>query len=50
MQKEALELAAEELATAINESLPDPKDCDHQFSADFEKSIMQLVHNTEQNK
>lgn len=50
MKKEILEQAAEELAIAINESLPDPKACDHQFSADFDKSIMQIVHNTEQNK
>lgn len=39
----ALRKAAAELATVINESLPDPKECVHQFSPDFEKKIKRLT-------
>lgn len=35
--------AAAELATAINESLPDPKDCTHEFSAEFERKMKRIT-------
>lgn len=35
--------AAAELATAINESLPDPKDCTHEFSAEFERKMKRMT-------
>ena len=35
--------AAAELATAMNESLPDPKECVHQFFPKFEKKIKRLT-------
>lgn len=38
-----LQQAAEELAIAINESLPDPKECVYQFSPKFEKKLKRLT-------
>lgn len=38
-----LKQAAEELAIAINESLPDPKECVYQFSPKFEKKLKRLT-------
>ena len=38
-----LQQAAEELATAINESLPDPKECVFQFSPKFERKMKRLT-------
>ena len=38
-----LQQAVEELATAINESLPDPKECVFQFSPKFEKKLKRLT-------
>lgn len=38
-----LSQAAAELAAAMNESLPDPKECVHQFSPKFEKKIKRLT-------
>lgn len=35
--------AAAVLATAINESLPDPKDCTHEFSAEFERKMKRIT-------
>lgn len=35
--------AAAELADAINESLPDPSECSHQFSPRFEKKMKRLI-------
>jgi len=40
---EMLKQAAAELATAMNESLPDPEECVHQFSPEFEKKIKKLT-------
>jgi len=37
---------AAELATAMNESLPNPQECDHRFSPRFEKRIKQLTRKT----
>ena len=31
------------MATAINESLPDPKDCTHEFSAEFERKMKRIT-------
>ena len=41
-----LRQAAAELAIAMNESLPDPKECAHQFSPKFEKKIKRLTRRT----
>ena len=38
-----LQQAAEELATAINESLPDPKECVFQFSPKFERKMKRIT-------
>ena len=38
-----LQQAVEELATAINESLPDPKECVFQFSPKFERKMKRLT-------
>lgn len=35
--------AAAELATAINESLPEPTDCTHEFSAEFERKMKRIT-------
>lgn len=40
---EMLEKAAAELADAINESLPNPDECTHQFSPRFEKKMKRLI-------
>ncbi len=40
---EMLSQAARELAGAINESLPDPHECNHQFSAKFERKMKRLI-------
>ena len=42
LSEEILKQAAEELAVALNESLPEPEQCQHQFSEEFE-SKMQLL-------
>lgn len=36
---EVLRQAAAELATALNDSLPPPTECQHKFSADFEEKM-----------
>ena len=43
---EMLAQAAAELADAINESLPDPSECNHQFSPRFERKMKRLIHGT----
>ena len=43
---EMLAQAAAELADAINESLPDPSECTHQFSPRFEKKMKRLIRKT----
>ena len=40
---EMLAQAAAELADAINESLPDPSECNHQFSPRFEKKMKRVI-------
>ncbi len=40
---EMLAQAAAELADAINESLPSPSECTHQFSPRFEKNMKRLI-------
>lgn len=42
LSEELLKQAAEELALALIESLPEPEQCQHQFSEEFE-SKMQLL-------
>lgn len=42
LSEELLKQAAEEFALAMNESLPEPEQCQHQFSEAFE-SKMQLL-------
>ena len=42
LSEELLKQAAEELALALNESLPKPEQCQHQFSEEFERK-MQLL-------
>lgn len=43
---EMLAQAAAELADAINDSLPEPSGCSHQFSARFEKKMKRLIRQT----
>lgn len=43
---EMLAQAAAELADAINASLPAPEECQHQFSAKFEKKMKRLIYRT----
>lgn len=40
---EMMAQAASELADAINESLPAPSECTHQFSPRFEKKMKRLI-------
>ena len=39
LSKEILKQAAEELALALSESLPEPEQCQHQFSKEFESKM-----------
>ena len=43
MSEELLKQAAEELALAMNDSLPKPEQCQHQFSEEFERKIQLLL-------
>lgn len=43
---EMLAQAAAELADAINDSLPSPSECTHQFSPRFEKKMKRLIRKT----
>lgn len=43
---EMMAQAAAELADAINDSLPEPSGCSHQFSARFEKKMKRLIRQT----
>ena len=43
LSEELLKQAAEELALALNESLPKPEQCQHQFSAEFERKMQLLL-------
>ena len=43
LSEELLKQAAEELALAMNESLPKPEQCQHQFSEEFERKMQLLL-------
>jgi len=43
LSEELLKQTAEELALAMNESLPKPKQCHHQFSEEFERKMQLLL-------
>ena len=43
LSEEMLKQAVEELAHAINESLPKPEQCQHQFSERFEATMRALL-------
>ena len=43
LSEELLKQAAEEFALAINESLPKPEQCQHQFSEEFERKMQFLL-------
>ena len=43
LSEEMLKQAAEELAHAINESLPKPEQCQHQSSERFEATMRALI-------
>ena len=43
LSEELLKQAAEELALALNESLPKPEQCQHQFSEKYESKMQMLL-------
>ena len=43
LSDEVLRQAAAELATALNDSLPPPKECQHKFSDAFEEKMQSLI-------
>ena len=43
LSEELLKQTAEELALAMNESLPKPKQCHHQFLEEFERKMQLLL-------
>ena len=43
LTKELLQQAAAELATALNDSLPSPNECQHKFSDNFERKMQSLI-------
>ena len=43
LSEEMLKQAAEELAHAMNESLPKPEQCQHHFSERFEAKMWELL-------
>ena len=43
LTEELLQQAAAELATALNDSLPPPNECQHKFSNDFEEKMRFLI-------
>ena len=45
LTEELLQQAAAELATALNDSLPPPAECQHKFSDAFEKKMHSLIRN-----
>ena len=45
LTEELLQQAAAELATALNDSLPPPKECQHKFSDSFEEKMQALIRN-----
>ena len=49
LSEELLKQAAEELALAMNESLPKPEQCQHQFSEEFERKMQLLLSSVQIN-
>ena len=45
LTEELLQQAAAELATALNDSLPPPNECQHKFSDVFEEKMQALIRN-----
>ena len=43
LTEELLQQAAAELASALNNSLPPPKECQHKFSDAFERKMQSLI-------
>lgn len=43
LSKKLLKQAAEELVLVMNESLPKPGKCQHQFSEEFEREMQRLL-------
>lgn len=43
LTEELLQQTAAELATALNDSLPPPNECQHKFSNDFEEKMRFLI-------
>lgn len=43
LTEELLQQAAAELATALNDSLPPPNECQHKFSKGFEEKMQALI-------
>ena len=43
LTEELLQQAAAELATALNDSLSPPDECQHKFSDDFERKMQSLI-------
>ena len=43
LTEELLQQAATEFATALNDSLPPPNECQHRFSDGFEKKMQSLI-------
>ena len=43
LSEELMKQAAEELAIALNECLPKPEQCQHQFSEEFERKMQLLL-------
>lgn len=43
LTEELLQQAAAELATALNDNLPPPNECQHKFSNEFEEKMQSLI-------
>ena len=50
LPEELLKQVSEELAHAMIESLPEPEQCQHQFSEEFESKIQLLLSSIPPNK
>ena len=49
LSEELLKQAAEELALALNESLPEPEQCQHQFYEEFESKMQRFLSSIQPN-
>lgn len=49
LSEELLKQVAEEFALAMNESLPEPEQCQHQFSKEFESKMLCLLSSVPSN-